>query len=127
MALNGLKGCSSEHVEVRSILAVLAPHIAKCSEPLSAQEVGMALNGLIRLQQRARRSTLHPRSPGAAYCEMFRESSVRRESVMVLNGLNGCSSKHVEVRSILAVLAPHIAKCSEPLSAQEVGKALNRP
>jgi len=46
MALSGLRGCSSEHAEVRSILAVLAPHIAKCSETLRAQEVGMALSGL---------------------------------------------------------------------------------
>jgi len=34
--LFGLKGCSSEHSEVRSVLQVLAPQIAKCTETLTA-------------------------------------------------------------------------------------------
>jgi len=41
MALNGLRGCSSEYAEVRSVLTALAPHIAKCSETLSAQGAGL--------------------------------------------------------------------------------------
>jgi len=36
-ALYGLRGCSSEHLEVRSILRVLEPQIAKCTEKLNAQ------------------------------------------------------------------------------------------
>jgi len=46
MALSVLRGCSSEHAEVRSVLSVLAPHIAECSEPLRALELSMALYGL---------------------------------------------------------------------------------
>jgi len=41
-----------------------------------------------------------------------------------LYGLQGCSSEHAEVRSILKALTPQIAKCSEPLDAQAVGNAL---
>jgi len=40
------RGCSSEHSEVRSIIRVLAPQIAKCTETLDAQEIGNALYGL---------------------------------------------------------------------------------
>jgi len=50
-ALCGLQGSNTEPFEVRSILHVLALHIAKCSETLSAQAVGNALHGLQELQQ----------------------------------------------------------------------------
>jgi len=46
MLCYGLQGCSSEHSEVRSVLQVLSPHIAKCTETLNAQEIGNALYGL---------------------------------------------------------------------------------
>jgi len=71
MALSGLRGCSSEHAEVRSVLSVLAPHIAECSETLSAQELGMALDGLrgCSSEHAEVRSISH--SPYTAYCKML--------------------------------------------------------
>ena len=43
MALNGLKGMSSEHAEVRSILKALVNKVESCPDLLSGQQVVMAL------------------------------------------------------------------------------------
>jgi len=64
------KGCSSEHAEVRSILKVLTPQIAKCSEPLNAQAVGNALYGLqgCSSEHAEVRSVLDALTPQIAKC-----------------------------------------------------------
>jgi len=71
MTLSGLRGCSSEYAEVRSVLKALAPHVAKCSETLGAQGVGNGFGWSQRLQQRARRGSIRPLSPCTADREVL--------------------------------------------------------
>ena len=123
MALYGLQGMSSEHLEVRSLLVVLTGKTMDCQQKFNAQAVSNALYGLQSM------SSEHPEVRSllgvlTGKLEAFEGKLTAQNVGNAMYGLQGMSSEHPEVRSLLVVLVGKLEGFEGKLTAPSVGNAL---
>lgn len=107
--------------QVRKLLGILAPMVAKCDELFRAQHVGNSLYGLQRLgDSQEVRLLVAALAPKVANCDEDLNSQA------VSNALYGLQSLQdsPEAKRMIAALATQVKRCTEELSAQHIGNAL---
>ena len=121
--LYGLKGMSSEYVEVRKLLGVLACKVTESQDRLGNQEISNAFYGMkSMLSEHAEvRTMLNILTGKMMDCQ---ERPDARQISNLLFGLHHMSSEHAEVRTLLSVVAHKMMDCKERFGAQEVGNTL---
>ena len=123
-ALWGLRNMSSEHVEVREVMAALLPHIERSSALLSGQNFGNALYAFNRMSDAFEevRAIL-----AALAFKLFRSSAELSglDIGMALFGMRGMdASSTPEVQVLLGILLHKIRSGNHTLQLSELSLAI---
>jgi hypothetical protein len=122
-ALWGLRNMSTDHTEVRKILAVLAPHIRRSQADLTGQNLGNALYALNRMSDvfDEVREVL-----GALAFKLLRSTHELSglDIGMALFGLRGMDASTPEVQVILGILLHKIKTSRSELQLSDLSLAI---
>jgi hypothetical protein len=122
-SMYGLQRMTSNTLEVRDLLKIIAVKIAESESRLSAKDVGMALFGMqgMTADKKGVRMVLRTLIQKIKECNgRFSAKDVSRS----LYGMQRMSSDINDVYNMLSALAPKIEACEEVLTATQVSDAM---